>query len=278
MKKTIREIDKKQGIIQVTTQDERWYSRKVKDAKTGLPVYTWVPSSTWISSYYPKGVGFMKWITKMGYDEAEAIKTAAGEKGTRVHELTELLDKGEKIPVDATFPNPTTGIQEELKEEEMDCLLSFSQWVDDTKPELLANEMTIFGKFKSSFGIQEYAGTLDRIYRIKDTIWIVDIKTSKSIQEPHKLQLGSYSHADIDYKKLKITEEEWKSRRLAVLQLGYDKYRTPGKGRYKFTEIEDKFYLFAGAAYQIWKNENPNTKPKQRDYPLIIQSEYRTKK
>ena len=28
-------------------------------------------------------------------------------------------------------------------------------------------------------------------------------------------------------------------------------------------------------AYAIWQNENPNTKPKQRDYPLILQSRWR---
>ena len=80
-----------------------------------------------------------------------------------------------------------------------------------------------------------YAGTLDEMDATPSSvpgirqIWIVDKKTSKSVSHGHGMQLSSYSHADIDYKTLGITDEEWKNRKLAVLQLGYpynkDKYK-----------------------------------------------------
>jgi len=38
--------------------------------------------------------------------------------------------------------------------------------------------------------------------------------------------------------------------------------------------LRHKFHLFQ-MAYAIWQNENLNTKPKQRDYPLILQSQWR---
>ena len=70
MKKMI--IDTKtKGIVQITTVDERWYLKKDK----------FVPSSTWIANYYPKGIGFNKWLASKGWDRAEALKQEAGEKG-----------------------------------------------------------------------------------------------------------------------------------------------------------------------------------------------------
>jgi len=76
---------------------------------------------------------------------------------------------------------------------------------------------------------------------------------------------------EFDYKKMGITEKEWKNRKLAVLQIGYKKNRK----RYKFTEIKDKYYLFRRVAYKIWKNENPDRKLKERDYPTVIFSRFR---
>ena len=56
MKKEIKVIDKKKGIVQITTLSERWYSRQVIDTKTGLPIFEYLPSSSYIAGYYPKGI------------------------------------------------------------------------------------------------------------------------------------------------------------------------------------------------------------------------------
>lgn len=267
MKKELTDIDTKNKIMRITTLNERWYARPVKEKTTGLPKYQFRPSSTWVASYYPKGIGFMKWLASKGWDEAEAIKIAGGIRGSKVHYACEDVDKG--IEIDITkqkYPNPVTGELEELTIEEVDYINSFKDWLDEAKPELLANELTVFGN--------GYAGTIDKIYRIGNQIWVLDLKTSKKIWMSAKLQLSSYSHAEIDFKALGITLEEWKVRKQAILQLGYDKYRTEGKARYKFTEIEDSFELFK-VALQIWDNENPNAKPKEIEYPLIISSKFR---
>ena len=39
MKKEIREVDQERGILQITTVDERFYARSVKNAESGLPCY-----------------------------------------------------------------------------------------------------------------------------------------------------------------------------------------------------------------------------------------------
>jgi len=273
MNKEIIQIDKEKGIYRCTTLDERWYSRSVVNRETGVPEMKFCPSATWIAGYYPKGVGFYKWLADKGWDEAEAIKSAAGDKGSKIHYACEDIDKGIKLSISETkYKNPTTGIEESLTPEEVGAIDSFTRWLDETQPILCANETVVFG--------DSYAGTIDRIYAIPNSlmptvrqIWIVDIKSSKSIREEYKIQLSLYSHADVNYKSMGITDEEWANRKLAILQVGYQL----NKNRYKFTEIEDKPEI-AEIAKKLWANENPDAKPKQRDYPLFIEAKCRATK
>lgn len=264
MLKEIKEI--KKGVMRITSLNERWYARMVANPKTGQAEYTYYPSSTWISSYYPKGVYFYKWLAGKGWNEVEALKQAAGDKGSRVHYACQDLDDGKTIKITDKYINPSTGKQEELTKEEVDCIISYRDFLDEAKPMLLAQEITSFGDV--------YAGTADKIFAVgkgkNRQIWIVDLKTSQSLWPEHEIQVSSYSHMQIDYKKLGISDKEWQKRKLAILQIGYKKNR---KG-YKFTEIEDKYSVFKNA-YKIWKNENPDIKPKERDYPLVIFSEFR---
>lgn len=257
MEKEIKTIDAQKQILRVTTLSERWYARPEKNEVTGLPEFRFFPSSTWIAGFYPKGVHFYKWLAQHGWDESQAIKESAGRRGTMVHQATEILEEAGELPISTVFEDPDGGGPMNLGPDELDGILSFKKWHDETKPKLLANEMTIFG--------EDYAGTLDRIYLIGNRVWIVDLKTSQYIWEEHKLQISSYSHARIELDVLGITREQWDARGLAVLQLGYKM----NKNGYKFTEIEDKYNLFR-MAKAIWENENPDAKPKEKDYPLTI--------
>lgn len=266
MEREIREI--KDGVLCITTLNERWYAKPSINKETGLPEYRFFPSSTWIAGHYPKGIGFWKWLADKGWNEAEAIKQAAGDKGSKVHYACQDIDLGEPVDIQtAKYLNPSTGQAEELTPEEIDCILSFRNWTDAVKPELLASELTAFNE------VEGYAGTLDRIYRIAGQIYIVDLKTGQTIWPEWELQDSSYSRLDINYKSLGITDEEWKNRKLALLQIGFRK----NNNKYKFTEIEDKFELFLHAK-AIWTNENPEAKPKEASYPLVIQSKVRSER
>ena len=81
MKKIIKDVDEKRGIVQATIADERWYFKDGKDPQTGNPIMTAVPSVTWIGSFYPKGVQYYKWLAEHGWDESQVIMREAGEKG-----------------------------------------------------------------------------------------------------------------------------------------------------------------------------------------------------
>lgn len=282
MKKEIKTIDKKRGIIRVTSLNERWYAKPITDDKTGLPKYKFYPSDTWIASYYYKSPGLIRWIAERGIDKAEEIKRLAGYKGTTVHDASELIDNGQSIDIQKDkFPNKDTGEMKELTPEGIECIISYRDFIDLVKPELLANELTVFTDVSG--------GTLDKIFRIKKDIkfkrkvvekglYIVDLKTSSNIWEEFILQISSYSHSEINYKEMGITDEEWRNRKLAILQLGYNKTVEGRKYTdWKWTIVPDKYDLFRNVAYKIWQNENPNAKPKERDYPLVIESDFRTK-
>ena len=252
-------MDEKRGIVQITTADERWYVRESTNSETGLPEMRFVPSVTWIAGFYPKGIGFYKWLADKGWDEAEAIKSAAGDKGSKVHQtIVDLLDEinpqikeeeKKRIKIDSQYLNPTTGQMEELTLGEWECIISFVQWFKESKPEVIHREIVIWNE---DYG---YAGTIDFVAKINNQLWIIDFKTGQNIWAEHELQISAYKHAY-------PTEEPVK---LGLLQLGYQR----NKNAYKFTEIEDKFNLFL-ATRSIWENATAGNKPLQKDFPLML--------
>ena len=228
----------KEGLVQITTLDERWYERDGK----------FVPSVTWIASFYPKGIAYYKWLAQHGWDEAEQIKKDAGERGSRVHKAIDLLIKGEEINIDDLYPNDE-GINREVDADEWWSIMAFADWWRENNPAIIKNEYVVEG--------DGYAGTVDIKCQIGDDVYIVDIKTSQDIWKSHEIQLSAYKHAD--------DGENGVVAKIAILQVGY---RRNKKG-WKFTEIEDKFDLFL-AAKKIWTAENEDVSPKQREFPRSI--------
>ena len=263
MKKQIKVI--KNGVCQITTMDSRWYAKGVNDAKTGLPTsFDFVPSSSWVSSYYPKGARFIKWMGEIGFEEAQRRLIEAGVKGSKIHLASEDVLKGLKVEMTAKYPNKENdNAIEELTVEEYEGIMSLADWLETVNIEVLASEIVGFNDK------HHYAGTTDLICRIDDQIWIIDFKTSPNIWPSHEIQLSSYKHLDFDLKELGISKEEWEARKTAILQLGYSRNKIK---KYKFTEIEDKFDIFL-AVKQIWANECAGIKPLQKDYPLFVKVE-----
>ena len=247
MKKYIVE-DKEKGFVQITCMDERWYLKT--GAKSALTEY--YPSVTWICGHYPKGVAFYKWLANHGWDESEALKQAAGNKGSKVHNaIVDLLD-GKEVSMLAQYLNKDTEKMEELELEEYECLLSFVAWFKEAKPMIVSREVTVFNEELI------YAGTVDLLCQIKGEMWLVDFKTGQYIWPEYELQVSAYRHALIQNKEMK----------LAILQLGY----RLNKKKYKFTEVQDKFDLFM-SAYKIWQYEQEGVEPKKIDMPTSLKLE-----
>lgn len=241
MKIEIRKVDQERGIVQITTSDERWYVVQ-KAGQADI----FMPSVTWICSYYPKGAWFTKWVAEKGYDEAEAIKREAGDKGSKVHKAISDILMGQTIKIDSKYSaNGEEPV--ELTAIEYEAVMSFVNWLNMTQPEVLAIDYTLVNPEAG------YAGTIDMKLRINGEIWIVDIKTSKDVYPSHELQVSAYKKADPEVQKI------------AILQVGY----TKNKAKFKFTEIEDKYPLFE-AAKAIWANETAGVHPMQKDFPLEL--------
>lgn len=228
------------GIVQITTEDERWYF------KEGI----YVPSVSWITGYYPKGKQYERWLREKG-DEADDIRDLAAERGSKVHQAIDRLLKVGEVKHDDLLLNNRNGQYEEMNAEEYGAFLSFVQWMKDAQPEVLFSEFTVFNEADG------YAGTVDMIVKIKGKIGIIDVKTSKSVYPSHRLQVSAYKHA---FKTAPIDF-------LGILQVG-----TRSKAGYKFTDVEDEYELFL-AVKKIWASECANIKPFQMQYPLTTKLE-----
>lgn len=248
------------GLFRVTTPGERWYAIPSKDQKTGLPIYRYIPSVTWIAGCYPKGVGFYKWLAEKGWDEAEAIKSAAGDKGSKVHAAIEAWLKGElEIGFETKLMNPNSGQLEEMTIEEYEAIGSFIDWYDAVKPEIISTEMTVVNEKEG------YAGTVDCVAMIDGEMYIIDFKTSQAVWPEYELQVSAYKNAIATDDFLK--EHGVSEIKLGILQIGYKR----NKAGWKWNEVADKYPLFV-AARQIWANEHGDEKPKQKDYPMKLPS------
>lgn len=271
MKKEIREADVERGIIQVTIADERWYLKSKLNDLTGIPEYEGVPSVTWITQSYPKGIAYFKWLADKGWDESESIKTAAGEKGSKVHLAIEAVLRGEEVRIDSKFLNKNTGQLEEVTLEESDCILSFVSWKNMMEQQYvidtISSERTIFS---TKYG---YAGTIDWIVRLTGietkvvTYWIVDFKTSQQVWPSHELQLAAYKHSMVEMENVpdELKNVPPNELNLAVLQVGYRR----SKQGYKWNVVDDKFHLFL-AARTIWENDHGGEQPNKKDYPVVL--------
>lgn len=257
MKKIIKELDKEKGIIRIQVADERWYFKGDNPDP--------YDSVTWISSFYPKGIGFWKFLANTGWDEAEAIKSTAGGKGSKVHQVCNDLMDGKEVHMESKYLNPNTEQLEELTLDEYQGAMSFVDWYREAKPKILGREMVVFNEQEG------YAGTLDILAEFDNALWIIDIKPSQDIWPSHEIQVAAYLHALLDTseildflqkKYVKASEFPFK---LAILQVGYRR----NKRGWKFTEIEDKYDLFL-AAKRIHANETAGQKPLKKDYPVSL--------
>lgn len=262
MKKEIKVLNNETKTVRITTVDERWYAREGTNPVTGLPEINFRPSASWISSKYPKGIGYFKWLAEKGWDEAEAIKLARAESGSKVHQACELIALGENVAIDQKFKNPESEHEEELTVEEYEAVISFRQAMDSIKhlnPKVIKTEFLIWA--------DTYAGTADLLIEVDKEegegreIWLIDLKTSQNIFDSHTVQLNAYFHAPIV-----IDEKTIVPNRMFILQVGYRK----NKNAWKLTEVVDDMGKFQ-IAYQIWKYDHDGEAPKQRDLPLMIE-------
>ena len=254
-------------IKRVEYFDDRFYKVEEK----------YYPSVTTILNVIDKP-GLARWRGDVTNKEADRIMIEAQDKGSRIHYAWEVYCNGgsigyykwqseEKPECDFAFTN----------QHEMVDLIKLIEFRKLLKPDILSSEATVYSDK------HEYAGTIDNVFsiekdvdlvngRAKDTIekglYIVDLKTGKTVSDEAYMQLAAYAKA---YEETGLGTVKG----AMILHTGSTtKTGIPGfslKLRSK-EKLEQDFNDFLNAK-ALWHRKNPNMQPKIFDFPRVVKWE-----
>lgn len=230
---------------QITFSDNRFYEQSGQ----------FVPSVTTILQAYPKDASFYKWLKDVGND-ADAIRDAAGDRGSTVHHLTEQIDQGLQVNLLDELG------RQQFSLTEWAMLARYVEFRQRFPFTILQSELNLIGLELGE------AGTLDRYVDWDGKKYILDIKTSNSIWPHYWLQLAAY-------KRLFETISGQQIDGVGILWLNA-KTRTNGtKGAIQGngwqvllkedTTADLKLY---DATKLLWHAQNEGLQPKQLTYSL----------
>lgn len=199
------------------------------------------PSVTTILSVIGKP-GLMEWKAKLGKEEADKITKESASLGSKVHQMIEIIILHQL----GFLGSPVPELNKKEKEIVQNAMNEYLKWQKRVHFEPLKSELTVHSKR------YRYAGTLDCVGLIGNTLAIVDWKTSKRIYKDHYLQLVAYWHA---YWEMTGDLAE----RLYIIRFSKDK-----KDKSEFYEILESpyelFYIFLNAL-RLWQYLNDELKP-----------------
>jgi hypothetical protein len=237
------------NIIQMTLENERYYHIQEVDR--------YLPSVTWINESYPKGIGFYKWLAaNANWDEAQATKETAGDRGSKIHNAIQDLLNGASLKFGDAYWNETKQTHEPLTMDEWKCLMAFQSFWDEYEPEIIATERVCYSLKHG------YAGTIDALLKIGKDIVVVDWKTSSAIYSTYLMQVGAYMIAETETGEFKPTAT-------AVVRLGSRHKKGYEIQLFNKKESKENFKNFLNVK-KIWAIENGNKKPEIVSIPSII--------
>ena len=248
-----RLVEYKEGDKQVNVLDSRFYKR----------ASGYYPSVTSVLNYFPKNQYFHTWLKEVGAN-ADIIARKAADEGTQVHNAAERFINGEEIK----WIDDWGKAQYSLDVWKM--ILKFAEFWNTYKPVLVAAEYHLFSDE------HQFAGTADLIVRFEDKLWLMDIKTSKSIHTSHYLQLAAYAKAwnETHNEPIEETGILWlKSSTRATSKEGSGKVQGKGWELKTVGEIDKNFDMFKNV-YAIYKLENPNFKPHTEILPVSVKVDF----
>ena len=100
---------------------------------------------------------------------------------------------------------------------------SFEMFCEQYNPVFVGSEVQVC--YRPAYTKIRYAGTVDAVIIHEDNPIVVDFKTSKGINDEHRLQVGAYSHAlqTLNKKHLNLTGKESPFDMAWVVKLGKEK-------------------------------------------------------
>ena len=233
---------------QINILDQRFYQRNDK----------YYPSVSSILNYFPKNQFFHSWLKDVGHN-ADIIASKAAAEGTQVHNAIEKFLSGEEIIwiEENGFVNYNLDVWK--------MILKFTDFWNREKPELVVAEYHLFSDQ------YEYAGTADLIVKLRDKLWLLDIKTSNSLHTSYDLQLAAYAKAWNETHDEHVTHTGiiW----LKASTRGEDKKgeKIQGAGwQLKIVENIDKNFEMFTKIQDIYKLENPDNAPYSQMLPTSV--------
>ena len=245
--KRILEVDN--DSKQVNFLDNRFYKRNNE----------YYPSVTSILSYFPKGKFFENWLKDVGHN-ADFIARKSAEEGTQTHSLIEKYLTGEQINWLDEYGNATCSLNV------WQMVLKFVEFWETEKPELIESEIHLFSD------THKIAGTCDLVVKLRNELWILDIKTSNSIHTSYDLQLAAYTTCWNETFKEKVTRNGILWLKSAKQKADKKGEKMQGKGWEVYESprpIEENWSLFT-KVYDLFKLENNNTEPSFNKFPISI--------
>jgi hypothetical protein len=240
-------------LEQITFLDERFYLHS--------PTGGYYPSATTVLDVYPKGYGFLQWLKNLGNNADEVVRQAQ-EQGTKIHDAIESFLNGKELVW-------VTEEKENFTLDEWLMLVRFYDFYTTFKPEPIAVEQSLVSP-ELGFG-----GTLDLVCKLPDfpkEVFYIDWKSGNAIYKNNKIQGAAYCKLWNSLIKEKITRVG--CLHLRALTRGPAKGKIQGEG-WRLEEVEDiehEYKLFEHSL-AIWREENPEPKPKNVIYPDRLKNE-----
>ena len=180
--------------------------------------------------------GLEFWRGKHGNDMADNILHEAGDLGSYVHDLCEMVSRGE--PWEERSPNA-----------DIWCMVNaYAEWLSANVRDVVSVEKVVANE------VYRYAGRLDIEARLRGdrSNTVIDIKTGKTVYPDTALQLSAYVEA--------LAREGKKPKRRLVIHL--DK-NNPGKLTPKEypAENHDRDYRMFLYALELYRYFNSGVKP-----------------
>ena len=145
----------------------------------------YVPSVTTVTRYgCPTPNFLLKYIvnnSKGDYDKYLESSSEALRVGTKVHDSCEKLLMGEDLLIEHD-PEVQKGV------------ISFCKWYKDYMPKVVAVGEVLYAKtHKHGRLVCPFAGRCDLVVEMNDEIWMIDLKTSKNLEDyTYVIQLSMY--------------------------------------------------------------------------------------
>lgn len=226
--------------LQIHVLDERFYESPEKEN-------TWYPGGTEILKAYPKGSEYEEWLKNLG-PNADFVRDQAAEDGSLCHNLIDTFIKGE----------PTLWT-DEIKLKVWQGYCRFQEFYWRYKPKTIFTEKIVVS---DELG---YGGQLDYAFELDGENWLIDHKFTNSIRKTHYLQICAYNRLMepyIKFDRIGILHLKSQHRKEAEFQgIGWKLWPIPKKDW-------DHYLALFDYTHNLWKEENPNFKPKNKIYPM----------